>query len=129
MMRSIGFGEIWICWIKECLVTAKIAVLVNGSPMNEFSMSRGLRQGDPLSLLLFLIATEGLNGLISAAKQDGLYKGVAVGRERVVVTHLQYTDDMLLIGEACDEEVGVMKAIMRCFKAISGLKANFAKAI
>lgn len=49
MMRKLGFGEIWISWIRECLNSAKVAILVNGSPTNEIKMSRGLRQGDPLS--------------------------------------------------------------------------------
>lgn len=105
IMRSMGFGETWIGWIRECLRTVRIAVLVNGSPTNEISMSRGLRQGDPLSPLSFLIAAKGLNGLIEVAKEAGMLKGVVVGREKTIITHLQYADDTLLIGEASDGEI------------------------
>lgn len=49
MMSNFGFGEKWIGWIKECLFSSRISVLVNGSPTDEFSPQKGLRQWDPLS--------------------------------------------------------------------------------
>ena len=54
----MGFGEKWIGWIKSILNPMKASVLVNGSPTREFEMQRGLRQGDPLSPLLFDLAGE-----------------------------------------------------------------------
>ncbi|PWA49816.1 LINE-1 reverse transcriptase isogeny [Artemisia annua] len=49
----MGFGDRWCNWIEACL--ARISFLVNGSPTDEFSMERGIRQGDPLSPFLYLI--------------------------------------------------------------------------
>lgn len=60
LMRIMGFSEKWVQWIKECLESASISVLVNDSPIEEFSMKKGLRQGDPLTLFLFLVVAEGL---------------------------------------------------------------------
>lgn len=127
MMRSLGFGEIWIGWMRECLSTARVAVLFNGSPSNEVTMCRGLCQGDPFSPLLFLIAGEGLNGIIKEAKRHGMINGVKVGKEKVEITNLQYADDTNLVGEASEKEVISMKAVMRIFEIVSGLKVNFAK--
>ncbi|GLT51152.1 hypothetical protein SLA2020_245820 [Shorea laevis] len=67
MLEKMGFCKTWRNWILECLKTNSVSVLVNGSPTKEFSMSRGLRQGDPLSPFLFLIVAEGLNGIIRSA--------------------------------------------------------------
>lgn len=67
VMRHMGFGETWRKWIRECLSTARILVLVNGSPTKEFDVGRGLRQRDPLSPFHFLIVTEGLNALFIQA--------------------------------------------------------------
>jgi hypothetical protein len=44
-----------------------MSILVNGSPTNDFKVSKGLRQGDPLSPFLFLIVAEGLAGMMKLA--------------------------------------------------------------
>lgn len=48
-MEQMGFPQLWRWWVWNGLATAKSSILVNGSPTREFTASRGLRQGDPLS--------------------------------------------------------------------------------
>lgn len=79
MIYNFGFGGKWLSWIKECLTSSRISVLVNGSPTDEFSPQRGLSRGDPLSPFLFNLVVEGLNLLLSRAKQLGLIKGATGG--------------------------------------------------
>ncbi|GKV50907.1 hypothetical protein SLEP1_g57586 [Rubroshorea leprosula] len=127
MMRRMGFNTIWRNWIRECLASSSVSVLINGSPTNQFPVSKGIRQGDPLSPFLFLIVAEGLNGLVSSAVEKQLYKGVVVGNEGVSVSHLQFADDTIFFGEASEDNIGVIKSIMRTFELVSGLKINFGK--
>jgi hypothetical protein len=66
VMRCMAFPALWRKWIRECVGSATASVLVNGSPTGEFQLERGLRQGDPLSPFLFLLAAEGLNVMMRA---------------------------------------------------------------
>ena len=50
-LQKMGFSERWIEWIKWCITTISFLVIVNGSPADYFKSTRGLRQGDPLSLI------------------------------------------------------------------------------
>lgn len=101
--------------------------LVNGSPTKEVNIQRGLKQVDPLVPFLFLLVAEELSGLIRNAVFLGKFKGFRVGNSDVVILNLQYADDTLLIGEACYENLWVMKSVLRFFELVSGLKVNFFK--
>lgn len=79
-MKKMGFGNKWSRWIRSCLESTKISILVNGSPTDEFKVSRGIRQGDPLSPFLFLMVAEGLNVAIKEAVGNGIFEGVRIGR-------------------------------------------------
>ncbi|GKV27386.1 hypothetical protein SLEP1_g36559 [Rubroshorea leprosula] len=127
MMDRMGFGVKWRKWIRECLSTARISILINGSPTSEFSVSKGLRQGDPLSPFLFLLVGEGLCGLVKKAESEGLLKGLGIGRGDMELSLLQFADDTVFMGKACAGNLKVVKAILHWFELISGLKINFSK--
>jgi hypothetical protein len=127
MMQCMGFCDQWKRWIEECLISASVSVLVNGSPTKEFRVERGLRQGDPLSPFLFLIAAEGLGMLINKASEAGNFTGYAFGNHRERLSHLQFADDTLIIGPSTLENVAAIKAVLHLFELISGLKVNFHK--
>lgn len=63
-----------------CLSTTSFVVLINGGPSLFLKAFRGLRQGDPLSLLLFVIVMEVLSDLLVKVKDLKLLRGVTVGR-------------------------------------------------
>jgi hypothetical protein len=99
-MANMNFLKLWRKWIYECIGTATASVLVNGSPTDEFSIERGLRQGDPLSPFLFLLAAEGFNVLMNAVVEAELFSGYGVGVSgEVRLTHLQFADDTIIIGD------------------------------
>ena len=91
-------------------------------------MGRGLRQGDPLSPLLFLLAAEDFHVLMKSLSDNNLFCGYQVGSsEPVVVSHLQFADDTLILGEKSWANIRAMRAILLLFEALSGLKVNFSK--
>lgn len=130
VMVNMNFPTLWRKWISECVGSATASVLVNGSPTEEFVIERGLRQGDPLSPFLFLLAAEGLNVLMQSMVSEGLYRGYTVGStEGVEVSNLQFADDTLLLAEKSWANVRSMRAVLIIFEQISGLKVNFHKSM
>jgi len=127
MMGRLGFSCKWIRWIRACMESTTVSVLVNGSPTEEFRPKRGLRQGDPLAPFLFLIVAEGLTGLVREAKRANVFSGVTVGTGRVKVDLLQFANDTLFFCEPFLHNVLAVKAMLRSFEMISGLRVNFRK--
>ncbi|KAM0018703.1 putative RNA-directed DNA polymerase [Helianthus debilis subsp. tardiflorus] len=127
ILDQMGFPDRWILWIKGILASARSAVLVNGSPTFEFNCEKGLRQGDPLSPFLFLIVMEALSRVFDKAIAIGEIEGIKVGKNDLVVSHLFYADDALIMGKWCRENVENTARVLRCFHLCSGLKINIHK--
>jgi len=127
MLQRQGFHSKWTRWVKGCLESMSVSVLVNGSPTVEFRPIRGLRQGDLLAPFLFLIIPEGLVRLVRQALKANLLNGVKVERNEVEVCVLQFADDTLFMCKDSYNSVISIKAILRCYKIVFGLKINFHK--
>ncbi|PNX97042.1 cytochrome p450 [Trifolium pratense] len=127
MLRRFGFDAKWRSWVKACVFAGSLSVLVNGSPTEQIDISKGLKQGDPLAPFLFILVAEGLGALMKKAVELGFFKGIQFPNEGANISHLQYADDTLFVGEACVENLWTIKAILRWFELISGLKVNFFK--
>ncbi|GKC22688.1 putative RNA-directed DNA polymerase [Tanacetum coccineum] len=127
IMAQMGFSTKWRGRINACLNSVFASILVNGSPTKEFKLEKGLRQGDPLSPLLFILAVEALNVAILEAKDKKLFSGFEVGKDKINVCHLQFTDDAIILGNWSLVNVKNMSRILTCFHLASGLKVNFNK--
>lgn len=127
MLENLNFPTKWVLWMKECISTANANVLVNGSPSGEFELQRGLRQGDPLSPFLFLVAAEGLNLLVKRAVTRKMLQAAHIGRDNVQVSHVQYADDTMFIVEGEKMNAKAILWILKLFESASGLAANFDK--
>jgi hypothetical protein len=116
--------------MRACTSTVRFSVIVNGSPTGFFDSSRGLRQGDPLSPLLFLLIMEVLSRMLRRSVERGFIKGFQVGREvhsSVCVSHLLYADDTILFCDAHPEQLLYIRMVLTCFEAVTGLKVNMTK--
>jgi hypothetical protein len=126
MMGRMGFAEGWRRWIRACVFQSSMSVLVNGSPIGDFNMGKGLRQGDPLSPFLFLIVVEGLTGLMCKAVEGNIFPGFKVSDNTSFHT-LQFADDTIFVGEGSWNNLWTIKTVLRSFEIVSGLKVNFFK--
>ncbi|CAJ2631177.1 unnamed protein product [Trifolium pratense] len=126
MMKRMGFSQGWMKWMRACVFNSSMSVLVNGSPTEDFSVSKGLRQGDPLSPFLFLIAAEGLARLMQKAVDIGSFHSYKVS-DALQFHTLQFADDTIMIGEGNWDNLWTLKTVLRSFELVSGLKVNFFK--
>ena len=65
VLRAFGFSSVFVDWIDDILHSSRLSVLLNGVPEGYFCCFRRVRQGDPLSLLLFGIAEDFLSRLLT----------------------------------------------------------------
>jgi hypothetical protein len=103
------------------------AVNVNGEIGPYFRNARGVRQGDPLSPILFDFMADSLAAILSRANEAGHIKGVVSHLIPGGVTHLQYADDTMVMIEPSRLGIANLKFILLCFENMSGLKINFDK--
>jgi hypothetical protein len=104
-----------------------VGIKVNEKLGTYFQTKKCLRQGDPLSPLLFNLVADMLNLLISRVKEGGQINGLVPHLIEGRISILQYTDDTILFMENDLEQVGNMKLLLCAFERLSGLKINFHK--
>jgi hypothetical protein len=122
-----GFNHLWCKWIDQIIHKGSVGVRVNDDIGHYFQTQKGLRQGDPLSPILFNIIADMLDVLIERAKGDGQIEGLMPHLVEGGVSILQYADDMILFMEHNLEKPLNMKLILCFFEQLSGLKINFHK--
>jgi hypothetical protein len=73
MLIHVGLCLPFVNWVMSCISYVSFAILINGTATGFYKTGRGLRQGCPLSPLLFLIVAEGLCRALNETKQAGSF--------------------------------------------------------
>ena len=108
LMERMGFGVRWGRWMKACITTIRLSVLVNGYPMGFFDSSHGLRKGIPLSPLLFLLVMEVLSRLLKGTEEEGFLYSFQAGSHvqgGLNNSHIIFVDDTVLFCNAFREQL------------------------
>jgi hypothetical protein len=127
IMSRMGFSRRWLDWICLSLSTASTRIVVNGTPGRLICHARGLRQGDPLSPMLFVIAMEGLNQLLKAAEQQALLH--SFGHDGINERAYFYADDVVFFIKPVEQDLVITTTILDIFGMVSGLQINRAKCV
>ena len=117
-LEKLNFGESFVRWIRLFYNNISSCIMNNGVATPFFSIGRGVRQGDPLSPYLFILALE---TLLTAIKQTRDIKGIVV--ENKEIKCIAFTDDLtnfLRDKESYDSLSSLLKTYGEC----SGLKLN-----
>jgi hypothetical protein len=101
--------------------------MVNGEESPTFKTSKGLRQGDPLSPLLFNLVDDVLTKMLEKACSRGLVTGLLGNFRPRGILALQYTDNTILFSSCALRAIRNLKCILMLFDKVSGMKINFLK--
>lgn len=125
VLQHLGFGLQWRNLLCLLLSTSSTRILVNGQPGDNIYHHRGLRQGDPLSPMLFILVMDVLNSMVRYATEKGLLQPLAVQSVRHRVSF--YADDAVIFLRPAMQDLQVIKCILEYFGHASELQTNLAK--
>ena len=103
------------------------SVLINGSPYGNFTCSRSLRQGDPLTPYLFILCADVLSSLIHQAKVDRIITPLRLSIGGPAISHLLFADDSLFFLKADLNNAEALLKIFKVYERGSGQLINLDK--
>jgi len=127
VLKSFGFNEIFCNWIHVILKSAFLSVSINGKSHGYFNATRGVRQGDPLSPLLFCLAEDVLSRSISKLVEDGKLQQIKGTRNTAVPSHSLYVDDLMIYCNGRSSGLQALKELFDKYALNSGQVINTTK--
>lgn len=124
VMTRFGFAPELLSWVKACISTPWIAPLVNGRAENFFQASRGLRQGCPLSPLLYAIQAASLSFHLEHYRVHEDLLGLRIMCGVKEVNNTQFPDDTLLLSGASPSATRKFKEVLDNYQDVSGSQIN-----
>ncbi|KAL8555579.1 hypothetical protein ACS0TY_003398 [Phlomoides rotata] len=122
MLQRLGFSASFCALISSILESARLSVHINGTPHGYFACSRGVRQGDPLSPLLFCLAEEALGRWIDWEVASG-----RITQIKRSPCYLLYADDILIFAKATVGNIQRLQSVLHSYGGLSGQIYNPAK--
>ncbi|KAE8697209.1 hypothetical protein F3Y22_tig00110627pilonHSYRG00065 [Hibiscus syriacus] len=126
ILKAIGLPSIFIKWIEIYFSTARYSISFNGTLIGFFKGAKGIRQRDPLSHLLFVLAMNVLSRLLNLTAEKGVF-GYHPKCKRISLTHLSFANDLLIFYKGSIDSVIGVTTVLDLFYEISGLKLNASK--
>jgi hypothetical protein len=120
ILRTKGFSNTWIDWIRHLVIGGSVGVNLNGEESSFFKPGKGLRQGDPISPLLFNLVGDVLTIMLQKGAEKGIIKGIAENFRVGGIVSLRYANDTILFSRIDEEYTRNLKSIVIWFGQLSG---------
>lgn len=127
MLRSFGFSHQVCDIIYRNISNCYYSVKWDGKVHGYFKSNRGVRQGDPLSPTLFVLAMEWFSRALNGAVEDGLISPYATKKPSLIINHLMFADDILLFTNGNRNSINNLKSLIDEFCTLSGQNLNAEK--
>lgn len=122
-MRALAIPECFINWVFQCISTPTFTVSINGSTGGSFKNTKGLRQGDPLSPYLFVLAMEVFSKLLHSRFAAG-YIHYHPKASDLSISHLMFADDVMIFFDGGSSSLHGICETLDDFASWSGLRVN-----
>lgn len=126
LLQGLDIPHKYLLWMYPFVTTPSFMIGFNGTVQGYFRSKRGLRQGDPLSPYLFVMAMNCLSLLLDKAAEEGAF-GYHHHYRESKLTHLCFADDLLILCDGSAESVKNVLQVLHRFKSLSGLSVNISK--
>ncbi|XP_050217541.1 uncharacterized protein LOC126668378 [Mercurialis annua] len=113
--------------VMTCIRTAMFSIMVNGESVGFFPGKKGLRQGDPISPLIFILCMEFFSRIMQNSTKEGSGYTYHKGCNRIKLTHLAFADDLLIFSNGDPASISIINNAINKFSSCSGLKPNHHK--
>lgn len=113
--------------IMNCISTSNISALVDGTQADYFTLSRGNRQGDPMSPYIFILCMDLLSNYMTHLVDFLNWEPIFLRKNSPQLFHLFFADDLTLISKVSSRSIQTMFGCMNYFCNFSGQKINSSK--
>ncbi|XP_028803664.1 uncharacterized protein LOC114758739 [Neltuma alba] len=127
MMKKLNFCDTWIAWIMDCISSVSFNIQLSGRKIAQIKPQRDLRQGDPLSPYLFILASEVFSSMLSIHAKHGNFRGINITRGGSMLTHCLFADDTIIFMQAEAQNCRLFMEILREYCKCSGQRVNYDK--
>ncbi|KAL9686221.1 hypothetical protein QQ045_023676 [Rhodiola kirilowii] len=124
MMRAYGFSERWCDLVYRNISNCWYSICWDGNMYGHFKSNRGVRQGDPLSPSLFILAMEFFSKSLNSAVSMGKIRPYRTKGCRPQIHHLLYADDLLIFTNGHKNSVANLLEVVNNFCKLSGQLLN-----
>jgi hypothetical protein len=122
LLRRRGFPPRWRSWVSTLLSTTSSKVILNGVPGEDIQHDRGLRQGNPLSPLLFILAIDPLHDLLQFVTDNKVLSKLRGKHARLRLS--LYADDPVIFLKPTESDVYNINVLLLNFGCVMGLVTN-----
>lgn len=126
LLRKLGMDERLVRILINNLSATNCSILLNVSLTSSFSLGRGVKQGDPLSPLLFILSSEGFSRGLNDLMQTRALLGFKADRVPCI-SHLGFADDLLIFLNGASHNLARFRKFLETYQKASRQLVNYNK--
>ncbi|XP_062100338.1 uncharacterized protein LOC133806230 [Humulus lupulus] len=126
LLKAYCFPMKFIGWVMSCIRSTSYSLLINGRVQSSFKGEKGLRQGDPMSPILFVLIMEYMTRCLQLDARSPSFRFHPMCKSLKLI-NLCFADDVILFCKGSSAVVNILKDSLRKFSEASGLSINTKK--